>query len=127
MSLKLTKKYNLKKKHFLGHSDIAPSRKKDPGEKFPWELLSKYQIGVWHSLNKKILKEIRFKDTNELEKKLFLNYLIKVGYSFKKNKTNLILPVVKAFQRRFRSNLINGKIDLECLEIAKNLVKSGFN
>ena len=39
LSLKLAKKYNLKKKHFLGHSDIATDRKKDPGEKFPWELL----------------------------------------------------------------------------------------
>ena len=56
----LAKKYNIKKKHFLGHSDIAPSRKKDPGEKFP-ELLSKYNIGIWHSLEKKILKKIQAK------------------------------------------------------------------
>ncbi len=127
LSLKLAKKYNLKRKHFLGHSDIAPKRKKDPGEKFPWELLSRYHIGIWHSLDKKMLKKIRFININELEKKLFLNYLIKIGYSFKRNQANSILPVVKAFQRRFRTNLINGKIDLECLEISKNLVKSGFN
>ena len=53
----LAKKYNIKKKHFLGHSDIAPSKKKDPGEKFPWELLSKYNIGIWHSLEKKLIKK----------------------------------------------------------------------
>ena len=53
LSLKLAKKYNLKQTHFLGHSDIAPERKKDPGEKFPWEFLSKYNIGIWHSLDKK--------------------------------------------------------------------------
>ena len=117
----------LKNKDFLGHSDIAPCRKKDPGEKFPWELLSKYHIGVWHSLDKKIIKSYRQKNINSFEKRLFLNYLIKIGYFFKKKNTNSILSVVKAFQRRFRPNLINGKIDLECLKIAKNLVKSGFN
>tara|TARA_B100000886_G_scaffold292994_1_gene219030 strand:+ start:120 stop:851 length:732 start_codon:yes stop_codon:yes gene_type:complete len=127
LSLKLAKKYNLKNKHFLGHSDIATERKKDPGEKFPWELLSKYNIGMWHSVNKKLLKKYRFEKLSKLEKKLFLSKLKKIGYFFKKKKINSIFFVVKAFQRRFRPQLINGKIDLECLEIAKNLVKSGFN
>ena len=127
LSLKLAKKYNLKKKHFLGHSDIATDRKKDPGEKFPWELLSKYNIGIWHSVNKKLLKKYRFEKLSKSEKKLFLSKLKKIGYFLKKKKNNSIFFVVKAFQRRFRPQLINGKIDLECLEIAKNLVKSGFN
>ena len=38
---KISKKFNICKKNFLGHSDISPNRKKDPGEKFPWEKLSK--------------------------------------------------------------------------------------
>ena len=88
LSLKLAKKYNLKKKNFLGHSDIAPCRKKDPGEKFPWELLSKYHIGVWHSLDKTIIKSYRQKNINSFEKKLFLNYLIEIGYFVKKKNTN---------------------------------------
>ena len=127
LSLKLAKKYNLKSKHYLGHSDIAPDRKKDPGEKFPWEFLSKYNIGVWHSLDKRLLKKYRLKNINNLDKITFLGYLIKIGYFFKKKKINSILFAIKAFQRRFRPQLINGKIDFECLEIAKNLVKSGFN
>ena len=127
LSLKLAKKYNLKKKQYLAHSDIAPDRKKDPGEKFPWKLLSKYKIGVWHSIDKKILKKNRFKNTNNFEKRLFLDYLFKIGYYYKRNKINSIFSVVKAFQRRFRPESINGKIDFESLEIAKNLVKSGFN
>ena len=127
LSLKLAKKYNLKSKHYLGHSDIAPNRKKDPGEKFPWEFLSKYKIGVWHSLDKRLLKKYRLKNIDNLDKIIFLGYLIKIGYFFKKKKMNSILFAIKAFQRRFRPQLINGKIDFECLEIAKNLVKSGFN
>ena len=127
LSLKLAKKYKFKKNNFLGHSDISPDRKRDPGEKFPWELLSKYRIGAWHSINKKLLKKYRLKKINNSEKKLFLNYIIKIGYFIKNNKANYNLYVVKAFQRRFRPQIINGKIDLECLNIAKSLIKSRIN
>ena len=127
LSLKLAKKYNLRANQYLGHSDISPDRKKDPGEKFPWKLLSKYRIGVWHSVEKKFLNKCRFKKINKIEEKIFLKCLVKIGYFFKKNKINSISLYVKAFQRRFRPELINGKIDLECLEIAKSLVKYGFN
>ena len=50
----LMKKYNINKKLVLGHSDIAPLRKIDPGEKFPWNYLSSKGIGIYP---KKILKK----------------------------------------------------------------------
>ena len=40
----LKKKYLIKKENFLGHSDIAPLKKNDPGEKFPWKKLSKHNL-----------------------------------------------------------------------------------
>ena len=40
----LVKTYKIDKKNILGHSDIAPNRKKDPGEKFPWKDLSKIKL-----------------------------------------------------------------------------------
>ena len=48
LSKNLKKKYKIKKENILGHSDIAPLRKKDPGEKFPWKLLikKKYLYGI---------------------------------------------------------------------------------
>jgi N-acetylmuramoyl-L-alanine amidase len=49
----LKKKYRIKKENFLGHSDIAPLRKLDPGEKFPWEKLSKFHLGIWYENKKK--------------------------------------------------------------------------
>ena len=127
LSLKLGKMYNIKREHYLGHSDIAPDRKKDPGEKFPWEFLSKYRIGVWHSLDKKKIKKYRLKNINDLEKKIFFNNLIKIGYFLKKKNVNSISFVIKAFQRRFRPQLINGKTDFECLQISKNLIKYRLN
>ena len=46
---KLKKKYNIINSNILGHSDIAPHRKIDPGEKFPWKKLSKFDLGTWYS------------------------------------------------------------------------------
>ena len=44
----LIKRYKIKKNNIVGHSDIAPLRKVDPGEKFPWEHLAKKKIGILH-------------------------------------------------------------------------------
>jgi N-acetylmuramoyl-L-alanine amidase len=120
LSKSLLKKYKIKTSNVLGHSDIAPSRKKDPGEKFPWRYMAKFGIAKWHSLSKKILKENRLKIINTNEEKNFFKNLFKIGYSKKVlNKKTL----VSAFQRRFRQELINGKIDQECLLISQNLAK----
>ena len=45
----LVKKYKIPPKNILGHSDIAPTRKQDPGPMFPWEqLYRKYGVGAWY-------------------------------------------------------------------------------
>ena len=120
LSKSLMKKYNIQSSNILGHSDIAPFRKKDPGEKFPWKYLAKFGIGKWHSLSNKILKKNRMKKISINEEKIFYKSLFKIGYSKKiLNKKTL----VSAFQRRFRQELINGKIDQESLLISQNLAK----
>ena len=120
LSKLLIKKYKIKSCNVLGHSDIAPFRKKDPGEKFPWRYMAKFGMAKWHSLSKKTLKEKRLKMINTNEKKNFFKNLFKIGYSKKVlNKKTL----VSTFQRRFRQELINGKIDQECLLISQNLAK----
>ena len=123
----LIKKYKIDQKNILGHSDIAPNRKKDPGEKFPWKYLAKFRIGNWHSLSVKTLVKNRRKKINSTDKELFFGYLSKIGYSIKNStklkKDKFSIFLISAFQRRFRQELINGKIDQECLLISKNLAK----
>ena len=123
----LVKRYKIIKNNILGHSDIAPERKKDPGEKFPWEYLSKNKIGLWHTLKKQELIKNRSLKTNKKEKELFFNNLFKDGYSKKNpkdiNKDRYLRKIVKTFQRRFRQELIDGKIDQECLLISVNILK----
>ena len=121
----LIKKYKIKKNNILGHSDIAPSRKKDPGEKFPWKILYKNKIGIWHNLNNKTLTSLRKKSVSFKELTLFMKNLKKFGYSNKgitiKNKLQCSRILIKAFQRRFRPELINGNIDKECLLIMNKI------
>ena len=121
----LIKKYRVSYKYILGHSDISPDRKKDPGEKFPWHYLSNKKIGYWHNLNQgKIVKQ-RNKRISKKNKIIFIKNLYKIGYRQVSNNRvdnfNKILSF--AFQRRFRPELINGLIDKECLLISKNLIK----
>ncbi len=122
----LKKKYNIKSKSILAHSDIAPSRKKDPGEKFPWKYFAKHKIGIWYNLPKKNRK-FRNVEVSKNEKKFFFLCLKKMGYCQKITQSKNLKFIIKAFQRRYRTKIINGKIDKECLEIAKNLIKCGFN
>jgi len=124
----LIKNYNIKSQNILGHSDIAPERKKDPGEKFPWKYLSKNKIGYWHNLNQENLLKKRNSKTNNIEKKIFIQNLFKIGYpkNLSINKNEYFQIITKAFQRRFRQEIINGIIDQECLIISENLAKK-FN
>ena len=121
LSMFLIKKYNIKKSYILGHSDIAFNRKKDPGEKFPWKHLSKYNIGFWHQIDKRKLEKIRNKKIDNFEKAKFFKLLFKIGYSTKIKGSLEKTKLIKSFQRRFRQKLVNGKIDKECLLIAKKL------
>ena len=120
----LIKKYKIKKKNILGHSDIAPLRKKDPGEKFPWHSLSKKKIGYWHNVNK---KNVNNKISNKGDlRNFFFNNLYKIGYRYfdKKKSSKSDLQVIKAFQRRFRQNKVTGLIDQESYQISHYLANS---
>ena len=117
----IIKKYKINKKNILGHSDIAPLRKIDPGEKFPWKFLYKNKIGIWHNINLRKIKTFRGKisESNLIK---FINNLKKIGYRIEYSNSNQLKKLIKIFQMRFRPELVDGKLDIECYMIAKSLV-----
>ena len=113
----LKKKYKIQNENFLGHSDIAPLRKLDPGEKFPWKRLSKYKLGCWYGDNKKILKFTKYKQAENL----FFKNLFKIGYRyFKINKRAIKNDklIIKSFQQHYFPQKISGKIDQKTYKIS---------
>ena len=119
LSKNLKKKYKIKKENILGHSDIAPLRKKDPGEKFPWKLLNKNKICLWHNLSEKNCKKLRGIKLKNSD--YFFKLLFKFGYKSTNDKNEKI-KIYKNFQRRFRPQLISSIVDQETYIILKSLV-----
>ena len=115
----LLKKYKIKKNNVLGHSDIAPLRKKDPGEKFPWNFLSSRGAAIWYPKFK-----LKKTDCNsKIKRRIFFKNVHKIGYRFfnltKKSKSDR--KVIMAFQRRFLPKEVNGKITDKTLKISQLL------
>ena len=119
----LIKKYKINKKNILGHSDISTERKKDPGENFPWQFLSKKGIGIWHNIDTTKLRNLRKKKLKVSERSKGIKLLKNIGYFNNKLIDKKHTKLIKSFQRRFRQELVDGIMDLECLIIAEKLRK----
>ncbi len=87
--------------NIVGHSDVAPSRKEDPGELFPWSALAKRRLALPSPTRD--LMDPYWTDAG------FLLALERFGYDVTDTQ-----KAVLAFQRRFRPDLIDGIIDGEC-------------
>ena len=126
---KLSKKFNINKHSILGHSDIAPYRKIDPGEKFPWRKLYKAKlVFIPKKLNKnkatKIEKELNLKKLKYKKDKVL--YLLKnIGYDVKPASKNIekFYSLIRAYQSHFRSKKVTGKLDQETY----NLIQFHYN
>ena len=121
----VAEKYNIPARNIVAHSDIAPSRKKDPGAKFPWkELYDKYNIGAWYDEADKqeFMDEEKFKATSIREIK---DELRKYGYEINRldewDKESK--DVVYAFQLHFNPKNATGEMGLETFAILKALNK----
>jgi N-acetylmuramoyl-L-alanine amidase len=113
----------------LGHSDVAPSRKKDPGEKFPWHSLANSGVGHWVQAAP-IIRGESLKLGAEGDEVLGLQQaLARYGYGIPQNGKYdaSTMEVVTAFQRHFRPARVDGVADHSTLTTLQALLASQPN
>ena len=94
-------RHRLTRGNVVGHSDIAPARKRDPGELFPWHRLARLRLALPRPTQN--LMDPQWTEAG------FLLALERFGYEVTEP-----MAAIMAFQRRFRPELIDGEIDAEC-------------
>jgi N-acetylmuramoyl-L-alanine amidase len=96
----IVQRHNIAIANVVGHSDIAPARKDDPGELFDWELLARYKLAL--ATPKPRISLIYD------EPSAFFLALERWGYDIADGRA-----AVRAFQRRWRPRIVDGEVDGE--------------
>jgi N-acetylmuramoyl-L-alanine amidase len=104
----ILKRHPITPNRVIGHSDVAPARKTDPGELFPWQRLASEGVGVWP------------KSANASGD--FAANLKAFGYGFPPDVDIAEKDVIAAFQRHFRPSCIDGMADAECASLLAGLL-----
>ena len=97
---RIVKTHDIPRANVVGHSDVAPARKDDPGELFDWPLLARHHLAL-------PVPEVVLGDPFDNAGSVLLA-LERFGYDITDGRA-----AVRAFQRRWRPNLIDGQIDLQ--------------
>ena len=118
-------RYGIKPEHVIGHSDLAPLRKFDPGPKFPWKQLAQEGIGAWpddEDVRSFLAGRRPYASVNV---RSIQNILRRYGYTIPQTGRldKNTQRVISAFQAHFRPENIEGKPDAQTEAIARALVK----
>jgi N-acetylmuramoyl-L-alanine amidase len=111
----------------LAHSDVAPARKQDPGEKFPWELLSESGIGHWVRAAPLNLDGVTLKPGDRGDQVARLQRTLRTyGYGIEETGSydEATRDVVTAFQRHFRPARVDGVADPSTLLTLRALIET---
>jgi N-acetylmuramoyl-L-alanine amidase len=108
LALDILDRHPVPGRNVVGHSDVAPRRKEDPGELFDWFRLYKSGIGVWP-------KNIKGKKMNKRQASMLLR---EFGYEI-----DDVVKTLEAFQRHFRPTKIDGGLDIETMQLINGLEK----
>lgn len=111
----LAKRYDIKPENIVGHSDVAPLRKQDPGPSFPWKELALDGVGRWFDETAEAKYEAEFTKKGLPDAKWWQAQLKRVGYSVPETgimDTNT-RNVIAAFQMHYRPDWVSGKPDVQ--------------
>jgi N-acetylmuramoyl-L-alanine amidase len=118
-------RHGIRPQRVLAHSDVAPARKKDPGERFPWDRLARAGIGHWGEPAQAIEDDAGLcVGAAEPRIAAFQAALRRYGYGVEPTgiideRTQL---VVTAFQRHFRPARVDGRIDRSTIATLQHLL-----
>lgn len=105
----IVQRYDIPRANVVGHSDVAPQRKEDPGELFDWELLAAHRLAL---RTPRVTMPSPFENDGA-----FFLALERWGYDISDT-----AAAMRAFQRRWRPHIIDGRVDGECSAILFNLL-----
>ncbi|MFO1119419.1 MAG: N-acetylmuramoyl-L-alanine amidase [Rhodospirillales bacterium] len=106
LALGILARWPIPARNVVGHADVAPRRKMDPGELFDWPRLARAGIGLWPAEA----------DECTLDEDEVRAMLAEIGYE-----TENLFATLKAFQRHFRPERVNGRIDWQTARLAHGL------
>jgi N-acetylmuramoyl-L-alanine amidase len=100
----MVQRHDIPRANVVGHSDVAPARKEDPGELFDWDLLAAHRLAL---RTPRVTRPSPFENDGA-----FFLALERWGYDISDQQA-----AVRAFQRRWRPHIIDGQVDGECSAI----------
>ncbi|MFB1115470.1 N-acetylmuramoyl-L-alanine amidase [Dickeya dadantii] len=117
-------RYHIAPQDVVGHSDIAPQRKVDPGPLFPWHQLAMAGIGAWPEPQRVHFYLKGRQEYAPVERNVLLDKLARYGYEVSLEMTaSQQQQVVAAFQMHFRQQRYDGEADAETEAIADALLE----
>ena len=117
-------RHKIRADRVLAHSDVAPARKQDPGEKFPWRVLAESRIGIWVKPAPISQGQIYVLGETDPGIEATQTLLADYGYGVTPNgyMDGTTRDAVAAFQRHFRPARVDGVLDTSTVATLKSLL-----
>ena len=118
-------RHSIKPQDVVGHSDIAPSRKEDPGEHFPWAGLAAAGIGLWPGQGSGDRRTLFERGDRDRGVSILQFGLAQIGYNLVVSGVldDETIDVVRAFQRRFRPETVSGIVDVDTFGLVADVTR----
>jgi len=115
LTREIAKRHGVTPENIVGHSDVAPLRKQDPGPSFPWKKLAQAGVGRWFDEGAAAKYQAEYVRFGPPDAGWFQKQLKRVGYSVPESNyfDAATLNTIAAFQMHYRPELVNGKPDAQ--------------